>query len=102
MARSAVVYGRGLPSARSRSNSLGFLVLKQGEAVKELDCRPSDAMCLAVQVGAPIFVADDLMEKIGLDKQDKTVITVNGVEVSSEGAGIDLLVARLYPGHRRE
>ena len=37
----------------------------------EVDCRPSDALALAVRVNVPIYVADAVMEKAGvaLDKE---------------------------------
>jgi len=31
---------------------------------KTVDCRPSDAIALAVQVGAPIFVARDVFDVV--------------------------------------
>ena len=83
------------------SSFYAVMVLKQGDAVKELDCRPSDAMCLAVQVGAPILVADDVMQEVGPDKQDTMVIPVNRDKVSADGTGIDQLVTKLYPTQAR-
>ncbi len=36
-----------------------------GEDVdREVDCRPSDAIAIAVQVGAPIYVARDLLDEL--------------------------------------
>lgn len=40
--------------------------------VKEIDCRPSDALALAVRVEAPIFVAVDVLEQAGLDEAKGT------------------------------
>ena len=37
------------------------LVIKQGDTTKEIDCRPSDAIALAVRVNCPIFVSEALM-----------------------------------------
>ena len=31
----------------------------------EIDCRPSDAIALAVRAGVPIYVSDDVMERAG-------------------------------------
>ncbi len=40
---------------------------KEGE-VKLIDCRPSDSVALAVRFKAPIFVADDVLEKSALQQ----------------------------------
>lgn len=32
---------------------------------RAIDCRPSDAVALAVQTGAPIFVARDVLDEVG-------------------------------------
>ena len=37
--------------------------LRVGQTIREVDCRPSDAFGLGVQVGCPIAVAEDVMEK---------------------------------------
>ena len=37
------------------------LILKQGDVTKEIDCRPSDAIALALRVNCPIFVEETLM-----------------------------------------
>jgi uncharacterized protein len=42
----------------------GNLIVKVGEATSEIDCRPSDAINLALRLEAPIFVADEVMEHI--------------------------------------
>ena len=75
------------------------MVLKRADVTKELDCRPSDAMCLAVRVGAPIFVSDEVMRETGQEKQDNMAIKVNKTVISADGTGIDDLAAKLYPGH---
>lgn len=49
------------------------LVLAPGDAVdkqdvpatREVDCRPSDAICLAVQTHAPIFVKRKVLDQVG-------------------------------------
>jgi hypothetical protein len=38
------------------------LVLRQGEAVHEIDARPSDAIALAVRHKTPIFVEESVLE----------------------------------------
>ncbi len=43
---------------------------RNGERI-ELDSRPSDAMALAVRVGAPMFVSESVMERAGLTPDDE-------------------------------
>ncbi len=37
----------------------------------QLDCRPSDAVALAVRVGAPIFVAPSVLDEAGIPTEDE-------------------------------
>jgi len=37
----------------------------------QLDCRPSDAVALAVRVGAPIYVAASVLEEAGIPTEDE-------------------------------
>jgi bifunctional DNase/RNase len=39
------------------------IVLQQGGKPAEVDCRPSDAIAIAVRFRAPIYVADDVLEE---------------------------------------
>jgi RNA polymerase sigma factor (sigma-70 family) len=40
--------------------------VRAGRTIREIDARPSDAIAVAVRMGSPIFVADDVMNKAGL------------------------------------
>ena len=42
------------------------IVLRHGDRETPVSSRPSDAVALAVRTGAPLFVADDLMESEGI------------------------------------
>ena len=42
------------------------LVLAVNGSYQEVDCRPSDALAIAVRINAPIFVEDMVMEKAGI------------------------------------
>ncbi len=44
----------------------GIAKLQVGQHTQEIDVRPSDALALAVQVGCPIFVREEVFEKAGL------------------------------------
>jgi bifunctional DNase/RNase len=48
------------------------LILQKNGAAVELDSRPSDAIALAVRLGAPIFVEDDVLDHVcaGSDSPD--------------------------------
>jgi len=41
----------------------GLLHVRKGRSVVQIDCRPSDAIALALKGDAPIFVADDVFTK---------------------------------------
>lgn len=40
------------------------LWLGMGDATKAVDCRPSDAIAVAVRVNAPIFIDNDLLDRL--------------------------------------
>ena len=41
------------------------LKVRQGEAVHEIDCRPSDAIALSVRLDTPLFVAEKILAEEG-------------------------------------
>jgi bifunctional DNase/RNase len=50
-----------------------LLILERTGVAFEVDARPSDALAIAVRVGAPIFVAPEVLEHSGLrDEFDAT------------------------------
>ena len=71
------------------------LYIEQEDGVRRLDCRPSDAMCLAARLQAPIHVANELLIKT--ERRDGDVLTLKkGDEVVKvDGSGIDALAARI-------
>jgi len=62
-----------------------ILLLEDGGQT-EIDCRPSDAMALAVRADVPIFADEEVLEKAGilLDKETGKPIIPEG----SEGTGV--------------
>ncbi|MDE2996860.1 MAG: bifunctional nuclease family protein [Bacteroidota bacterium] len=50
----------------------------------QLDCRPSDAVALAVRVGAPIFVAPSVLDEAGIPTDDEENLTAIEPEVGEE------------------
>jgi len=47
------------------------IVLEVRGSQVEIDSRPSDAVALAVRMDAPIYVADDVMEKAGMEPEEE-------------------------------
>lgn len=45
------------------------LVLKTDDKTIEIDSRPSDAVALAVQMNAPIFVEDSVLDEVAAEEQ---------------------------------
>jgi hypothetical protein len=46
------------------STFFAVLVLKNGEESRSVDCRPSDAIALALQVRCPIFVEESVLDAV--------------------------------------
>jgi uncharacterized protein len=67
------------------------IVLRQSEREIPVSSRPSDAVAVAVRTGAPLFVADDLMESEGImlavDEEDD-----GDSDADDDGANPDELV----------
>ena len=84
------------------------IVLATGSGTKEVDARPSDALNLALRVDAPIYVADDVMEKSAFtgevnEKLDQEAASL-GLESEPSGNWRSLtpeLVKSLYPPPRK-
>ena len=60
-----------------------------GGADAQLDCRPSDAVALAVRVGAPIFVAPSVLDEAGIPTDDEEDIPAIETEAAEEEAPAD-------------
>ena len=58
----------------------GSLFIEVDDELIEVDCRPSDAMAIAVRVGAPIYVDEDVMEKAGVEPQENLLEETPGGE----------------------
>jgi bifunctional DNase/RNase len=66
-----------------------ILCLKQGEVEKQIDCRPSDAIAIALRTGSPIWV----MEEVVLDAS----ISVNREADEEERQAFRDFVSNLSP-----
>ncbi len=49
------------------------------------DCRPSDAVTVAVLLGAPVFAADDLMDQVAVEVDEKPADEVERFKEFLEG-----------------
>ena len=45
----------------------GFMVVERGGREVVIDCRPSDAIAMAVRVGCPIYVSRDVLAKVSME-----------------------------------
>lgn len=56
----------------------------QGEKVKRIDARPSDAIALALRAKAPIFVAEAIIEEVAKEGKATPVLTTEEAEKWNE------------------
>ncbi len=59
-----------------------LVVIRQGQRT-EVDCRPSDAMAIAVRALVPIYVAESVMDQAGIVPEESLL-------VGEEGEGLDV------------
>ena len=50
-----------------RSIYYAKVVIEKDRKIKDIDSRPSDAIALALRTSSPIYVARDLLDKVGLE-----------------------------------
>jgi bifunctional DNase/RNase len=69
------------------------LVIRNGENETQIDCRPSDALAVAVRLGIPIFTDEKILKKVGITLDPETGapidLPVNTTNVSSESSHIE-------------
>jgi uncharacterized protein len=63
----------------------GRLILERDEAEMDVDCRPSDAIALALRCSAPIFIADKVMDEAGRVLDESELASKN--VISGQGTG---------------
>ena len=64
----------------------------------DFDARPSDAICLALRFGAPIFVNDKVMDKAGILMDENTPLSepkIVAEDTGHEASTLDLVKQRL-------
>lgn len=62
----------------------GNIVISISGTLHNIDTRPSDAMNLAIRMGAPIFVAEEVLEEAGLIPEEDLSETGSEEELDSE------------------
>lgn len=60
------------------------IVLEANGETIEVDSRPSDAVALAVRADVPIFVADEVMEKAGMEPEEELGVLEQGSDGGEE------------------
>lgn len=71
------------------------LHLRRGPTVTTVSSRPSDAVALAVRVGCPLFVADDLMDS------EAMILAIEEAEGDAEGPAEDVSPDEIVGEFRR-
>ena len=67
--------------------------LRAGDTVRKVDCRPNDAMALALRTGSPIYVADAIMERAGSPIPDDVT------DARPSGKGLDSIAREKEEQH---
>ncbi len=49
---------------------IASMVLKHGEREIEMDCRPSDALAIALRKGSPLYVSEKVMAEAGISSDE--------------------------------
>ncbi len=63
-----------------RSIFYAKVVVEKGHKIQDIDSRPSDAIALALRTGSPIFVARELLDKVGLEPLETEVDIENTLD----------------------
>ncbi len=63
------------------------IVLESNGESLEIDSRPSDAVALAVRVDVPIYVADEVMARAGMQPEEELGVLGQGAEGVEEEVG---------------
>lgn len=66
------------------------LVCKKGDLIIDLDSRSSDALALALRFNCPIFIEEDLLNKVSIEDKEDTKQTIQEFEEELEDELKDL------------
>jgi RNA polymerase sigma factor (sigma-70 family) len=67
--------------------------VRNGDVEQEIDARPSDALSLAVQMGCPIYIAEEVMQQCGLVVPEGRVLRAFNEE--EQEVGYETVTARI-------
>ena len=81
--------------ALKKNTFYGVVFVKSGDTEKQIDARPSDAIALSLRTGSPIYVAEEVMEKGGME------ITEEEIKVKTKLKGLDSIIEHLEEKLRR-
>lgn len=59
------------------------IILERGDALFEVDARPSDAIALAVRFGSQIYVSEKVLKEAGI-RSDQEIVESGGLEKKSK------------------
>ncbi len=65
------------------------LFIETGDRVHEIDCRPSDAIAVAVRAKVPIYVNEEVLEEAGVQPEPDLIHEAGGDDAPSEVGNLD-------------
>lgn len=68
-----------------------LLVIQDGKQIN-IDCRPSDALVLLVKARVPIFIAEDILEKVAIQPEDRQPYDLSAEPIDEEVSNENLSV----------
>ncbi len=81
--------GRVIVSDLSNDTFYAKIIIQSNGSQIEIDSRPSDAIALAVRTDAPIFAADSVVEKAGVEMDEETGKPVSPSDAGQEARPMD-------------
>ena len=81
--------GRIIVSDLSNDTFYAKIIIQSNGSQIEIDSRPSDAIALAVRADAPIFAADSVVEKAGVEMDEETGKPVAASDAGQEDRPMD-------------
>lgn len=67
-----------------------YINMEGREEPLDIDCRPSDAIALAVRAKVPIFIAEEVMEAAGVEPEPDIQEAAGGDQEAADAANLDV------------
>lgn len=61
------------------------LTLRDGDDITELDCRPSDAIAVAVRTNTPIYIGEKLLQRLEEQRKENEIELSPGATLVNQG-----------------